>query len=71
MCPPTPARPAQGIVQPIGGLDISPIGAFFVLNLLTNGVASLGATGASVVREKRPLPGSRLADAVRQKLLVA
>merc|ERR1719198_310319 len=35
----------RGVVPPIGGIDISPIGAFFVLNLLTNSVASLGVTG--------------------------
>jgi len=34
----------RGVVPPIGGLDISPIGAFFVLNLLTSGVASVGVT---------------------------
>lgn len=35
----------RGVIPPIGGIDISPIGAFFTLNLLTNSVASLGATG--------------------------
>uniref|UniRef100_A0A7S2HUZ3 YggT family protein n=1 Tax=Haptolina brevifila TaxID=156173 RepID=A0A7S2HUZ3_9EUKA len=34
----------RGVIPPIGGLDISPIGAFFVLNLLTSGVASVGVT---------------------------
>merc|ERR1719163_724484 len=48
----------RGVVPPIGGIDISPIGAFFVLNLLQQGVASLAATGApvSVRQSRRPLP---------------
>lgn len=50
----------RGIVPPIGGLDISPIGAFFVLNLLQSGVASLAATGAPISVQKRPLPGTQL-----------
>jgi len=43
----------RGVVPPIGGIDISPIGAFFVLNLLTNSVASLGATGPGTERPPR------------------
>jgi len=38
----------RGVVPPIGGLDISPIGAFFVLNLLNSGVASVGVTPAAI-----------------------
>merc|ERR1740130_2558447 len=34
----------RGVIPSIAGLDISPIAAFFVLNLLTSSVASLGAT---------------------------
>lgn len=49
----------RGVVPPIGGIDISPIGAFFTLNLLTQGVASLGATpGVSIKYVQRPMPGS-------------
>jgi len=33
----------RGVIPAIGGLDISPIAAFFVLNLLTTSVGSLGA----------------------------
>jgi len=58
----------RGIVPPIGGIDISPIGAFFVLNLLTSSVASLGATEQPVTYVKRPLPGSRLLKSVRNAL---
>ncbi len=32
----------RGVIPAIGGLDISPIAAFFTLNLLSNSVASLG-----------------------------
>ena len=32
----------RGVIPAIAGLDISPIAAFFVLNLLTSSVASLG-----------------------------
>lgn len=58
----------RGIVPPIGGIDISPIGAFFVLNLLTSSVASLGATGTPVSVERPPAPGSRLVKAIRGRL---
>ena len=34
----------RGVIPAIGGLDISPIAAFFTLNLLTNSVASLGVS---------------------------
>ena len=34
----------RGVIPSIAGLDISPIAAFFVLNLLTSSVASLGAS---------------------------
>merc|ERR1719287_434176 len=50
----------RGVVPPIGGIDISPIGAFFVLNLLQSSVASLAATGGPVTIQSRPAPGSRL-----------
>merc|ERR1719387_2945802 len=49
----------RGIVPPIGGIDISPLGAFFVLNLLTSGVASLATTGAPITVQSRPVPGSQ------------
>jgi uncharacterized protein YggT (Ycf19 family) len=61
----------RGVVPPIGGIDISPIGAFFVLNLLTNSVASLGATGPMADRIphgqllSRKLSGVRSAFAER------
>lgn len=59
----------RGVVPPIGGIDISPIGAFFVLNLLTNSVASLGATGTEQIRwVERPLPGSKLLRGLREQL---
>merc|ERR1719238_1807973 len=45
----------RGVIPPIGGLDISPIAAFFTLNLLQNSFVSLGAVkGASGDAEKRP-----------------
>ena len=50
----------RGIVPPIGGIDISPIGAFFVLNLLQSSVASLAATNGPLKVVQRPLPGAEL-----------
>ena len=60
----------RGVVPPIGGIDISPIGAFFVLNLLQSGVASLAATGApvSVRQSRRPLPGAQLMQRLRERV---
>ena len=58
----------RGVVPPIGGIDISPIGAFFVLNLLTSSVASLGATGKPVKVVQQPLPGSRLVAQLRERI---
>ena len=58
----------RGVVPPIGGIDISPIGAFFVLNLLTSSVASLGATGEPIKRVPQPLPGSRLVHGLRERV---
>lgn len=49
----------RGIVPPIGGIDISPIGAFFVLNLLQNSVASLAATGTPTTVQSRTAPGTQ------------
>lgn len=43
----------RGVIPAIGGLDISPIAAFFVLNLLTSSVASLGATGPNAAQQPR------------------
>ena len=60
----------RGIVPPIGGIDISPIGAFFVLNLLTSSVASLGATGKPVKVVQQPLPGSRLMATLRERIAI-
>jgi len=37
----------RGVIPPIAGLDISPIAAFFTLNLLSNSVLTLGATPGS------------------------
>ena len=62
----------RGVIPPIGGLDISPIGAFFVLNLLQNGVASLALTPAALAHAQpkadgfRRLPGSRVLQALRE-----
>ena len=50
----------RGIVPPIGGIDISPIGAFFVLNLLQSSVASLAATNGPIKVMQQPMPGSKL-----------
>ena len=58
----------RGIVPPIGGIDISPIGAFFVLNLLQSSVASLGATGGPITVQKRPLPGTQLVRRLRARM---
>ena len=50
----------RGVIPAIGGIDISPIAAFFVLNLLTSSVASLGATGPDSGRAlPRALPRPR------------
>jgi len=62
----------RGVVPPIGGIDISPIGAFFVLNLLFNGVASLAATtGAPVTVHSRPPLGSRVLRRIRERATAA
>merc|ERR1719163_238464 len=58
----------RGVVPPIGGIDISPIGAFFVLNLLQGGVASLAGTGAPVSVKSRPLPGSHMMRRLRERV---
>ena len=56
----------RGIIPPIGGLDISPIGAFFVLNLLQSSVASLAVSeNVHIKKVRRSLPGRE----VFQKLL--
>ena len=57
----------RGVVPPIGGIDISPIGAFFVLNLLTNAVASLGATSTPIKVVPQQLPGMRVVKRLRQE----
>mmetsp|Transcript_6865 Transcript_6865/g.11924 ORF Transcript_6865/g.11924 Transcript_6865/m.11924 type:complete len:122 (+) Transcript_6865:1-366(+) len=58
----------RGIVPPIGGIDISPIGAFFVLNLITNSVASLGATGPPTARGSRGQAVVRRLQGFRDRL---
>ena len=57
----------HSVVPPIGGIDISPIGAFFVLNLLTSSVASLGATGEAIKFEKRALPGTQFIKSLQAR----
>lgn len=55
----------RGVIPAIGGLDISPIAAFFVLNLLTSSVASLGAPlvpGAA--QPRRPTLADRAQGAI-------
>ena len=67
----------RGVVPPIGGIDISPIGAFFVLNLLQQGVASLAAAPGQpyTVHTRAPPPGTRLMrrlrGAVEQRMAAA
>jgi len=61
----------RGVVPPIGGIDISPIGAFFVLNLLQNGVASLALSPTGTTIEARRLPGSRMFKQVRERVAPA
>ncbi|TFJ81465.1 hypothetical protein NSK_007187 [Nannochloropsis salina CCMP1776] len=36
----------RGLIPPIGGLDLSPLPAFFLLSFLTNATETLGADGA-------------------------
>lgn len=62
----------RGVVPPIGGLDISPIGAFFVLNLLSSSVASLGmpAGTRAVVRGPR-LPGRQVLENLQTRVRAA
>merc|ERR1712127_658653 len=54
----------RGVIPSIGGLDISPIAAFFVLNLLTSSVASLGAS-TKEWQQKQPMP--RMPTAMPQR----
>jgi YggT family protein len=59
----------RGIVPPIGGIDISPIGAFFVLNLLSSSVASLGAPHSTRGVEVRSrVPGSAVVGRARARI---
>ena len=58
-------------MPPIGGINISPIGAFFVLNLLTSSVASLATTGAPISVEKRTLPGEKMMRRLRERVAAA
>ena len=51
----------RGVIPPIAGLDISPIAAFFVLNLLQNSVLSLGVSSHPVK------PRAGMADRLRQQ----
>ena len=65
----------RGVVPPIGGINISPIGAFFVLNLLSSGVASLAAPMRGAP-DKQPaarprMPGARIVDNFRARLVAA
>ena len=57
----------------VGGLDFSPIAAFFVLNLLSSSVASLGAgypqpNGAAPERRRARLQMPQLGGEMRQRL---
>jgi len=47
----------RGVIPPIGGLDISPIAAFFTLNLLQNSFASLGMSDAPAPAPVRQMRG--------------
>ena len=42
----------RGVIPPIMGLDLSPIAAFFLLNVLTNATAAVGAEVTSDMRKK-------------------
>lgn len=63
----------RGVVPPLFGLDFSPIAAFFLLNLVTNATAAIGAEIPPELRAKlgthpawqRPNP----MDALRARLL--
>jgi uncharacterized protein YggT (Ycf19 family) len=45
----------RGIIPPIGGLDLSPLAAFFLLNVLTNATAALGADLTPEMKKKLKL----------------
>merc|ERR1719446_2030241 len=55
----------RGVIPAIGGLDISPIAAFFTLNLLTSSVAALGATGPLDKQPRLAGPAAALIEKVR------
>ena len=42
----------RGVIPPIMGLDLSPIAAFFLLNLVSNATAALGADVTPAMRKK-------------------
>lgn len=42
----------RGIIPPIGGLDLSPLAAFFLLNVLTSATAALGADLTPEMKQK-------------------
>jgi uncharacterized protein YggT (Ycf19 family) len=42
----------RGIIPPIAGLDLSPLAAFFLLNVLTNATAALGADLTPEMKKK-------------------
>jgi YggT family protein len=42
----------RGVIPPIMGLDLSPLAAFFLLNVLTNATAAVGAEITPEMRKK-------------------
>ncbi|GMI13344.1 hypothetical protein TrLO_g7946 [Triparma laevis f. longispina] len=48
----------RGIVPSIGGLDLSPLLGFFLLNMLTNATAALGCPPASSTKPSTKLPAT-------------
>ena len=57
----------RGVIPSIAGLDISPIAAFFVLNLLTSSVASLGASTKEWQQKQPALRMPRMPTAMPQR----
>ena len=49
----------RGVIPPIGGLDLSPLAAFFLLNVVTSATAAVGAELTPEMMKKFQLKKSR------------
>mmetsp|Transcript_121573 Transcript_121573/g.190751 ORF Transcript_121573/g.190751 Transcript_121573/m.190751 type:complete len:187 (+) Transcript_121573:55-615(+) len=57
----------RGVVPPIGGIDISPIGAFFLLDWIRSSTVSLAATMDQMKSLPQVAQGKRLFQSLQEK----